>query len=98
MDEGCSGGPGNVSRDRGLARRAVPVDGHDEDSQAGSPPGGDSTRHLPGRRLPGGTGGISAAVVAHALSITGRDDVAVYDGSLEEWSTDAELPLELGLA
>jgi thiosulfate/3-mercaptopyruvate sulfurtransferase len=53
---------------------------------------------LPGRRLPGGAGGVSAAVVAHALSITGRDDVAIYDGSLEEWSTDAELALELGLA
>jgi thiosulfate/3-mercaptopyruvate sulfurtransferase len=41
-------------------------------------------------------GGISAAVVAHALSVTGRDDVAIYDGSLEEWSADAGLPLELG--
>ncbi len=41
-------------------------------------------------------GGISAAVVAHALSIAGHDDVAIYDGSLEEWSADAELPLELG--
>jgi thiosulfate/3-mercaptopyruvate sulfurtransferase len=43
-------------------------------------------------------GGISAAVVAHALSITGRDHVAIYDGSLEEWSADAELPVELGTA
>jgi thiosulfate/3-mercaptopyruvate sulfurtransferase len=42
-------------------------------------------------------GGISAAVVAHALLITGRQDVSVYDGSLEEWSADAELPLDLGL-
>jgi thiosulfate/3-mercaptopyruvate sulfurtransferase len=41
-------------------------------------------------------GGISAAVVAHALSITGREDVAIYDGSLEEWSADADLPLALG--
>jgi thiosulfate/3-mercaptopyruvate sulfurtransferase len=43
-------------------------------------------------------GGISAAVVAHALSIAGHRDVAIYDGSLEEWSADAELPLELGEA
>jgi thiosulfate/3-mercaptopyruvate sulfurtransferase len=41
-------------------------------------------------------GGISAAVVAHALFITGREDVSVYDGSLEEWSADAGLPLDLG--
>lgn len=41
-------------------------------------------------------GGISAAVVAHALFITGREDVSIYDGSLEEWSADAELPLDLG--
>ncbi len=41
-------------------------------------------------------GGISAAVVAHALLITGREDVAIYDGSLEEWSADPELPLDLG--
>jgi thiosulfate/3-mercaptopyruvate sulfurtransferase len=41
-------------------------------------------------------GGISAAVVAQALSITGREDVAIYDGSLEEWSADADLPLDLG--
>jgi len=41
-------------------------------------------------------GGISAAVVAHALTIIGRDDVAVYDGSLEEWSADPDLPLDLG--
>ncbi len=41
-------------------------------------------------------GGISAAVVAHALLITGREDVSIYDGSLEEWSADAELPLDLG--
>jgi thiosulfate/3-mercaptopyruvate sulfurtransferase len=42
-------------------------------------------------------GGISAAVVAHALLLTGREDVSIYDGSLEEWSANAELPLDLGL-
>jgi len=31
-------------------------------------------------------GGISAAAVARALAITGHEDVAIYDGSLEEWS------------
>jgi thiosulfate/3-mercaptopyruvate sulfurtransferase len=41
-------------------------------------------------------GGISAALVAHALTLTGRADVAIYDGSLEEWSADADLPLVVG--
>jgi thiosulfate/3-mercaptopyruvate sulfurtransferase len=39
-------------------------------------------------------GGISAAVVAHALTLGGRDQVAIYDGSLEEWTADPALPLE----
>ncbi|GAA4709003.1 hypothetical protein Prum_095290 [Phytohabitans rumicis] len=38
-------------------------------------------------------GGISAASLALALALAGRDDVAVYDGSLEEWAADPELPL-----
>ncbi|GIF20590.1 3-mercaptopyruvate sulfurtransferase SseA [Actinoplanes tereljensis] len=41
-------------------------------------------------------GGISATVVALALTVAGRPDVAIYDGSLEEWSADPALPLELG--
>lgn len=41
-------------------------------------------------------GGISAAATALALTVLGRDDIAVYDGSLEEWSKDPALPLELG--
>ncbi|MFI1987774.1 sulfurtransferase [Actinoplanes sp. NPDC020271] len=41
-------------------------------------------------------GGISATVVALALSAVGRTDVALYDGSLEEWSADPALPLTLG--
>lgn len=39
-------------------------------------------------------GGISAAMVAHALTLGGRDQVAIYDGSLEEWTADPALPLE----
>jgi thiosulfate/3-mercaptopyruvate sulfurtransferase len=41
-------------------------------------------------------GGISATVVALALAVVGRTDVAIYDGSLEEWSADPVMPLELG--
>jgi thiosulfate/3-mercaptopyruvate sulfurtransferase len=38
-------------------------------------------------------GGISACAVALALTLLGREDVAVYDGSLEEWSADPSRPL-----
>lgn len=41
-------------------------------------------------------GGISASLMAFALGLAGRDDVAVYDGSLEEWSADPLLPMEVG--
>jgi thiosulfate/3-mercaptopyruvate sulfurtransferase len=41
-------------------------------------------------------GGIAASGVAFALRLLGREDVSVYDASLEEWSTDPSLPLELG--
>jgi thiosulfate/3-mercaptopyruvate sulfurtransferase len=41
-------------------------------------------------------GGTSAAVVAHALTAVGQEDVTIYDGSLEEWSADPLLPLVLG--
>ncbi|MDI6102531.1 rhodanese-like domain-containing protein [Actinoplanes sp. NEAU-A12] len=41
-------------------------------------------------------GGISAATLGLALTVLGRDDVALYDGSLQEWSADPELPIELG--
>jgi thiosulfate/3-mercaptopyruvate sulfurtransferase len=41
-------------------------------------------------------GGIAASFDAFALALLGRDDVAVYDGSLVEWSSDPDLPLEVG--
>jgi thiosulfate/3-mercaptopyruvate sulfurtransferase len=40
--------------------------------------------------------GISAANDVLALAVLGRDDVAIYDGSLREWAADPELPLETG--
>jgi thiosulfate/3-mercaptopyruvate sulfurtransferase len=41
-----------------------------------------------------GGGGISAANDVLALALLGRDDIAIYDGSLREWVADPEAPLE----
>ena len=41
-------------------------------------------------------GGIAATADAFALRRLGRTKVAVYDGSLAEWSADASLPMEVG--
>lgn len=41
-------------------------------------------------------GGIAATAVAFSLARLGRNDVAVYDGSLTEWTKDDALPLEIG--
>ena len=38
-------------------------------------------------------GAIAATVDAFALALFGRTNVAVYDGSLMEWSADADLPM-----
>lgn len=38
-------------------------------------------------------GGIAAASDALALALLGRDDVRIYDGSLNEWASDADAPL-----
>jgi thiosulfate/3-mercaptopyruvate sulfurtransferase len=39
-------------------------------------------------------GAIAASFDAFALALLGRRDVAVYDGSLVEWSSDPESPLD----
>ncbi|MEU6889818.1 rhodanese-like domain-containing protein [Streptomyces viridosporus] len=38
-------------------------------------------------------GGISATLLGFVLVLLGRDDVTVYDGSIEEWSADPSLPM-----
>jgi thiosulfate/3-mercaptopyruvate sulfurtransferase len=40
-------------------------------------------------------GGISAAAGALTLAAIGQKAVRIYDGSLEEWSADASLPLQV---
>lgn len=41
-------------------------------------------------------GGIAATGVAHALAMVGRQDAAVYDGSMTAWTADESLPLVTG--
>jgi thiosulfate/3-mercaptopyruvate sulfurtransferase len=41
-------------------------------------------------------GGISATVDLFALTLVGRDDARLYDGSLTEWTRDPALPVEVG--
>lgn len=41
-------------------------------------------------------GGIAATYVAFQLARAGRPEVAVYDGSLTEWTSNPDLPLETG--
>jgi thiosulfate/3-mercaptopyruvate sulfurtransferase len=41
-------------------------------------------------------GGIAACVGALALARLGRDDVAVYDGSMTDWTSDPERPIASG--
>ncbi|WP_375202199.1 sulfurtransferase [Hyphococcus sp.] len=41
-------------------------------------------------------GGVAACSNALALTLLGFDDVAVYDGSLAEWTSDPDAPMETG--
>ncbi len=41
-------------------------------------------------------GGISATTDVFALSLLGRSDVRLYDGSLSDWAADPARPLEVG--
>jgi thiosulfate/3-mercaptopyruvate sulfurtransferase len=50
----------------------------------------------PGRKVTYCGTGIAASSDAFALILLGESDVALYDGSLYEWASNAELPLEVG--
>lgn len=41
-------------------------------------------------------GGIAATLGAFQLARAGREDVAVYDGSMNEWASNTSLPMETG--
>jgi thiosulfate/3-mercaptopyruvate sulfurtransferase len=38
--------------------------------------------------------GLTAAVLAFGLYLTGRDDAAIYDGSWSEWGALPDAPVE----
>ena len=40
--------------------------------------------------------GITATIDAFACLLCGKDEVAMYDGSLTEWAADESLPMETG--
>lgn len=42
--------------------------------------------------------GVTAAVLAFGLFLTGKDDAAVYDGSWSEWGLPGDTPVETGKA
>ena len=42
--------------------------------------------------------GMTAAVVLFGARLTGKNDVALYDGSWSEWGLDADTPKETGAA
>jgi thiosulfate/3-mercaptopyruvate sulfurtransferase len=52
--------------------------------------------HLPPRVIVYCNGGISCTVPLHALQMLGRADVAVYDGSWNEWGPDERRPIQKG--
>ena len=41
-------------------------------------------------------GGIAATLAAFALDQLGHQNIAVYDGSLSEWASDPERPMDTG--
>jgi len=57
---------------------------------------GIDVRRLPREVVVYCNGGISCTVPLHALRILGRDDVAVYDGSWNEWGIDETRPITTG--
>jgi thiosulfate/3-mercaptopyruvate sulfurtransferase len=50
----------------------------------------------PGRIVTYCAGGVAASADALLLTMLGAEDVAVYDGSMNEWTADPAMPVEVG--
>jgi thiosulfate/3-mercaptopyruvate sulfurtransferase len=57
---------------------------------------GIDVEHLPPEVVVYCNGGVSCTVASSALAILGREDVAVYDGSWNEWGNDPGRPIRTG--
>lgn len=58
--------------------------------------GGGRRHHARERVIAYCGGGIAASALAFNLLRAGWTDIAVYDGSLDEWGRDPALPMETG--
>ncbi|MGD0530160.1 MAG: rhodanese-like domain-containing protein, partial [Polyangiaceae bacterium] len=52
--------------------------------------------HLPREVVVYCNGGVTCTVPLAALRMLGRDDVAVFDGSWNEWGNDPRRPIRTG--
>ena len=57
---------------------------------------GVDVQHLPREVVVYCNGGVTCTIPLNALRMLGRDDVAVFDGSWNEWGNDARRPIRSG--
>lgn len=57
---------------------------------------GVDVRHLPAEVVVYCNGGVTCTIALNALRLLGRDDVAVFDGSWNEWGNDPARPIHTG--
>ncbi|HEY9424587.1 MAG TPA: rhodanese-like domain-containing protein [Microterricola sp.] len=82
-----------------LSEKLAPVLGLASAADAGAPAAADgaiaasASRELAPRIITYCGGGIAAAAAALALTAAGTSNIAIYDGSLNEWTADEHAPL-----
>lgn len=82
-----------------LSEKLAPVLGATSATDAGASapaagtPAASASRELAPRIITYCGGGIAAAAAALALTAAGTDNIAIYDGSLNEWTADENAPL-----